>query len=178
MCLPIGQQKSVVLLVTFPGAPPPQSHRSVSEYWRETSYGATTAAGDVFGWYTLDANYTCDQSSYIRDAAIRAADADVDFTQYSRIFIVFPDGTCSWAGKETIGCSSLSSAGDGAFTASTAWLLSDYFTYTDWGVMPGSHAGGHNLGVHHASTPTLAPKPSARQAWRARSWNMATRFPR
>src|SRR5207245_1655837 len=101
MCTPIGQQKSVVLLVTFPGVPAPaiapatgyqsffgNTGRSVSEYWREASYGVTSAAGDVFGWYTLDANYTCDQSGSIRDAAIRAADADVDFRQYSRIFII------------------------------------------------------------------------------------------
>jgi M6 family metalloprotease-like protein len=165
MCTTTGPQKSVVLLVTFPGVPAPNitpsavhdiffatSGHSVSEYWREASYGATTATGDVFGWYTLDANYTCDQSTSIRDAAIAAADRDVDFTQYNRIFIIFPDGTCSWGGLGSIGCTQLSSAGDGVFTASTAWLLTDYFSNADDGVKLAAHEGGHNLGIHHAST--------------------------
>ena len=93
-CNPVGDQKSVVLLVTFPGVPAPSitpasvydiffgsSGHSVSEFWREASYGVTSASGDVFGWYTLDALYTCDQYTAIRTAAINAADQDVNFTQ-------------------------------------------------------------------------------------------------
>src|SRR5881396_3320782 len=102
-CSSIGDQKTVVLLVTFPGTPAPSidpagvyniffgsAGRSVSEYWREASYGVTSASGAVFGWYTLDAVYTCDQYSSIKTAAIKAADADVNFTQYSRLAIIFP----------------------------------------------------------------------------------------
>jgi len=168
VCNPIGAQKSAVLLVTFPGVPAPAitpasvydiffktSGRSVSEFWREASYGVTTTTGDVYGWYTLDAVYTCDQYSAMRAAAIRAADPDVNFTQYNRIFIIFPGGGCSWAGLGTLGCESLSSA-DGGFTASTAWMVSDYFLPAyypyDYGVKLATHEGGHNLGLHHASS--------------------------
>src|SRR5206468_11139823 len=80
-CIPTGPQKSVVLLITFPGVPAPAitpanvvpmffatSGRSLSEYWREASYGQTTAPGDVFGRYTLDAVYDCTQTGAMRDA--------------------------------------------------------------------------------------------------------------
>ena len=103
VCNPIGTQSSAVLLVTFPGVPAPSitpaavydkffttSGHSVSEFWREASYGVTSTTGNVFGWYTLDAVYTCDQYAAMRAAAIRAADRDVNFTQYNRIFILFP----------------------------------------------------------------------------------------
>ncbi len=163
-CSSIGDQKTVVLLVTFPGTPAPSidpasvyniffgsAGRSVSEYWREASYGVTSASGAVFGWYTLDAVYTCDQYSSIKTAAIKAADADVNFTQYSRLAIIFPSSSCSWAGLAEVGCGTISSA-DGSVTGSTAWMLSTYFTSTDNGVKLANHELGHNLGLHHSSS--------------------------
>src|SRR5437773_2050736 len=125
--------------------------RSVSEYWREASYGVTSASGAVFGWYTLDAVYTCDQYSSIKTAAIKAADADVNFTQYSRLAIIFPSSSCSWAGLAEVGCGTISSA-DGSVTGSTAWMLSTYFSSTDNGVKLANHELGHNLGLHHSSS--------------------------
>ena len=168
VCNPVGIQKSAVLLVTFPGVPAPSispasvydiffktSGRSVSEFWTEASYGVTSTTGNVYGWYTLDAVYTCDQASAMQAAAIKAADPDVDFTQYNRIFIIFPSSNCAWAGLGTLGCTSLSSA-DGAFTASTSWMISDYFLPANYvydsGVKLATHEGGHNLGLHHASS--------------------------
>src|SRR5262249_48682819 len=121
----------------------------------------TTASGDVLGWYTLDANYTCDQTSQIRDAAIRAVDSVVDFRQYSRIFLILSGlsgGGCGWAGLGTVGCSSLSSAGDGNFTASTAWMYSDLFNSPDNGVRLSIHEGGHNLGLDHAALQDFHPE--------------------
>jgi M6 family metalloprotease-like protein len=165
-CSTTGIQKSAILLLTFPGVTPPSvtpqgvydvffspSGRSVDGFWQEASYGKTSAAGDVFGWFTLDASYTCDQSYEIRDAAIRAADAFVDFSNYSHIFLVFPSaGSCSYAGLATLGCGSLSSPGDGSFTASTAWLIANYMTSRDQGVKLSAHEAGHNLTLHHASS--------------------------
>jgi len=166
-CTSIGEQHSIVLLVTMPSTPAPDvspasvydiffatSGRSVGEFWRDNSYAKTWATGDVAGWFTLDANYTCDQTNEIRDAAIRAADPTVDFTQYSRIFIVVA-GTaenCGWAGIGTVGCSWLSSAQDGSFVASTSWMLASMFDTRDHGVKLSIHEGGHNLGLNHASS--------------------------
>lgn len=165
-CVPTGPQKAAVLLVTFPGVAAPSitpqsisdiffgaSGRSVDAFWRENSYNQTSVSGDVFGWYTLDALYTCAQTSLLRAAAIAVADADVNFQNYNRLFIVFPNpGGCSFAGAASLGCSSLSSAGDGSFTSSYAYLVSSYMSTRDQGVKLSTHEAGHNLGFLHAST--------------------------
>jgi len=163
-CSTTGVQNVAVLLVTFPGITPsvtPQTiyddffaptGRSVDGFWKEASYGKTSATGNVFGWYTLSQSYTCDQYYQMRDAAIAAADPDVFFPNYSRVFIVFPDpGGCGWAGLGTLGCGTLSSA-DGSFTASTSWVLLAYMGSRDNAVKLSTHEGGHNLTLHHSSS--------------------------
>ena len=161
-CGPAGAQNIAVLLVTFPGVTPPAltaasvqdmlfgTGRSVSEYWRENSYGKTWATGQVFGWFTLDAAYTCDQNYQMRDAAVRAADPSVNFSQFNRLFIIFPKPSgCAWAGLSNVGCSSFSSA-DGTISASTSWMVGDWMTNNTWGVELPAHEGGHGLGLMHS----------------------------
>jgi M6 family metalloprotease-like protein len=165
-CVTTGDQKIAVLMVQFPGVLLPSnvtpagvwdiffgsSGRTVNNYWREASYGKASASGDVFGAYTLDRVYSCDEYSAMRTAAIAAADPQVNFLNYTRVFIVFPNpGDCSWAGLGTLGCNSISSA-DGVFTASTSWLLATYMGTSDNGVRLATHEGGHNLTLHHASS--------------------------
>jgi len=164
-CGPIGQQNVAVLLVTFPGVPPPSgvttqsvsnaffgtTGRSLDRYWREASYGQTWATGNVFGWYTLDALYSCSQPDAMLAAATKAADADVNFHNYSRVFLVFPNpGGCSFAGLSDIGCASYSSPADGTFTASASWVLADYFGGGDSGPQLLGHEAGHGLGLMHS----------------------------
>jgi M6 family metalloprotease-like protein len=165
-CSTTGPQRSVVLLVTFPGVAPPSTvtpqsiydiffgstGRSLDTYWREVSYGQTSASGDVFGWFTLDQVYSCSDHYNLRDAAIRAADPYVDFRNYTRVFIVFPASSCSYAGLATMSCTSLSSPGDGAFSASVAWLVANYMGTRDTGVKLVAHEAGHNLGLSHAAS--------------------------
>jgi M6 family metalloprotease-like protein len=166
-CSPMGAQRSIVLLVNMPGTTPPTlstsavhdvffgtSSRSVSEFWRENSYGQAWAEGDVKGWYTLDGSYSCNQYPSILDAAVRAADAEVDFSQYSRVFVIISgmSGNCGWAGIANVGCGSSIQSSDGNFTMSAAWMLSDFFFNRDKGVRLATHEGGHNLGLSHAST--------------------------
>lgn len=169
-CSPQGEQKIAVLMVTYPGVTPPAvtaaqvadymwgtSGRTLDGYWRDASYGKTSARGDVFGWYTLPQAYTCDQSSLIRTAAIAAADADVDFRNYTRIFILIPPTSgCGWAGLGNIGCPTLSSPGDGTFVASTSWMIASYFTGRDNAIKLSNHEGGHNLGLMHARSRDFA----------------------
>jgi len=172
-CTTTGVQNSAIILVQFPtiglpaGVTPSSvwdiffspSGRSVNNYWTEASYGKASTTGNVFGPYTLDRIYTCDEYTAMRSAAIAAADADVNFQQYTRIFLVFPNpGSCGWAGLGTLGCSSLSSA-DGTFTASTSWLLATYMTSRDNGVKLSTHEGGHNLTLHHASSRDFGTEP-------------------
>lgn len=130
---------------------------SLTDYWREASYGSTTAVGTVApgtsgGWYTLDQAYTDTQRGEIRAAAIQAADPDVDFTQYSRVFIVINGMpvTENWAGVGTLGCGSLSS-NDGNMTASTSWIRASSFTTNVRGAFLAMHEAGHNLGLHHSN---------------------------
>jgi M6 family metalloprotease-like protein len=171
-CSTLGTQRIAVLLVTFPGVNPPNittagvwnvlfgaSGRTLNTYWRDASFGQTSATGDVFGWYTLDSLYTCDQTSAMRTAAIAAADADVDFRNYTRIFLLFPNpGGCSYAGRANVGCTSLSSPGDGSFVASTAWMLASYFSGENGAKLAG-HEGGHNLGLMHSRSRRFSSEP-------------------
>lgn len=165
-CSTIGPQNTAVILVTFPGVNLPaavtpslvndiffaNTGRSVNTFWQEGSYGLASATGQVFGPYALSQVYTCDQYSAMRTAAIAAADPYVDFTKYTRVFVVFPDpGGCGWAGLGSLGCGSLSSA-DGTFQASSSWLLATYMGSIDNGVRLATHEGGHNLTLHHASS--------------------------
>jgi M6 family metalloprotease-like protein len=165
-CGPSGNQSTVVLLVHNASAAQPSTSasyyhtmffgttgNSVDKFWRAGSYGAANASGAVYGWFRLDADYTnCDQYQQILSAAVRAADSQVNFLNYSRLFIVFPKpATCSWAGLGTIGCTSFSSA-DGSARSSVAWQIADYMTTNDDGVKLSTHEGGHNLGLGHSSS--------------------------
>src|ERR1051326_8822791 len=86
-CSTIGPQNTAVLLVLLPGQPPPATPQFVSDvyfgtstgrsldgFWREASYGQTSATGNVYGWYTLDPSYaSCGALGALRDAAVAAA---------------------------------------------------------------------------------------------------------
>lgn len=166
-CSTTGVQNTAVLLVTFPGAPLPTSvtpqsvhdiffgttGRSLDGYWREASYGQASAAGDVFGWYTLTGSYTCATINQMRDDAIAAASAaGVNFQNYRRVFVVFPDQLgCGWAGMATLGCSTQNSPA-GSFTASLAYLVDRYLGERNQAVQLVTHEAGHSLGLHHASS--------------------------
>jgi M6 family metalloprotease-like protein len=136
---------------------------SIDDMWQQNSDGQTSApyaGGKVVGPYTLSSNFNTDSTgaSYcnsegLRQAAIQAADGDVNFQNYSRLVIVFPpNGACGWAGLGSLGCWSNSSPGDGSFTASVAWNRSDQMASRSSGVRLWSHELGHNLGNHHASS--------------------------
>ena len=96
-CRTDGAQRLAVILANFPalrsGAHESSNRRAdlrtrqgdtVSNFYKEASYGALNLTGDVFGWYTLDREYKCGEYAQLRVAALKAADTDVDFTRYSR----------------------------------------------------------------------------------------------
>lgn len=128
--------------------------QSLKSYWSEVSYGRVTAAGSVFGPFTLDANYTCDQLEPILSAAIRAADASVDFTQYHHIVMILPNNSSCSIGTASLGCRSLSSPSKGNFSSGVSWLRADYLSRNDASVSMAAHELGHNLGLDHANTMT------------------------
>lgn len=165
-CGATGDQRTLVILATFPGQPQTltqdevreaffsTTQRSLTRFWSEASQGLTTASGDVVGWYTLDRAYTCNESDALRVAAIAAADADVDFSPYDRIFIVHPaaQGTgCYYAGLGSLACYTHTTQ-EGPITASVSWLRAEYMTPNDTAVELVTHEAGHNLSLHHASS--------------------------
>ncbi|MGQ9918767.1 MAG: NEW3 domain-containing protein, partial [Bryobacteraceae bacterium] len=172
-CGPGGPQKIAVLLVTFPGIEPPggvtpagvhsilfgPEGRSLHGYWNEASFGNVSATGTVLGWYTLDKVYSCSEYYAMRNAAVAAADADIDFRNYNRLFIIFPNpGGCPWAGLSNVGCGSFSSA-DGTISASSSWMLATYFSSADYGVRLSAHEGGHALGLMHSRSRRFDGEP-------------------
>ncbi|WP_163989957.1 NEW3 domain-containing protein [Pyxidicoccus caerfyrddinensis] len=165
-CTSTGDQRTLVILATFPGQPQTltvaqvrevffsSTQRSLTRFWSEASQGRTTASGDVVGWYTLDRGYSCNESDAMRVAAIAAADADVDFRQYDRVFIVHPEAngtSCYYGGLGTLACGTQQTQ-DGPITASTSWLRAEYMSPNDQGVELVTHEAGHNLTLHHASS--------------------------
>lgn len=170
-CSTTGEQKTVVLLINYKSTPLTSGYTmsyvknvffgpapSVSDYWREASYGNTSASGDVFGPFTLDADYTCSQAEDILQASIAAADATVDFTQYQRIFLILPViGGCVWDGMAQLGCTVQQSPSKGNFNASVAWIASVTIGPNIFGSIGGLmstaiHEGGHHFGLRHASS--------------------------
>jgi M6 family metalloprotease-like protein/uncharacterized repeat protein (TIGR02543 family) len=136
---------------------------SVDDFWRQNSDGRTyvdPANTTVVGPINLASNFNTDANgaSYcdnygLRDAVMKQIDSQVDFKRYSRIQIVMPaNGACSWAGTANLGCRSLSTAGDGSFTASVAWQRADTMQSRSRAVQLSTHELGHNLGLHHASS--------------------------
>ncbi len=172
-CTTTGEQKTVVLLLNYPSTPLTSGYTqsyvnnaffgpapSVSDYWREVSYGSTFATGDVFGPFTLTADYDCSQPDEILQDAIQVADATVDFTAYKHIFLILPvvmTRYCGWDGLAQIGCSTQSSPSKGNFTASVSWLDALSIGPNIFGPIGGLtttaiHEGGHNFGLRHASS--------------------------
>jgi M6 family metalloprotease-like protein len=173
VCASTGEQRGIILLAAFPGQAQPaltkqqvrdvffsQTQRSLDGYWREASEGRTSIKGDVAGWYTLDRAYGCNETDAMREAALRAADADVDFSRYDRVFIVhpMPQSGCYYAGLATLMCGALATR-DGEVRASTAWLVANYLGSHEQGVELVTHEAGHNLSLNHASSRDFDTEP-------------------
>ena len=164
-CTTTGVQNVIVILATFPGVTLPANvtPQSVSEmffgssapslttYWQEASYGATSATGDVFGWFTLTGNYSstaCQSLPAVQtDAMAAAAAAGANFQNYTRVVVVFPDVLgCGWSGLSNIGCFALSTP-SGTINASSSYLTAGSAV-----AEVAAHELGHGLGLDHAST--------------------------
>lgn len=149
----LGEQKTAVILVNFNNTPQPNKTAAeiyntiftkVNNYYKEVSYNKTTLAGSVFGWYNLPIAQTCEYNLLEREA-IKIADPDIYFPDYSRLIIVSPSDGC-WIAISTLGQRSRPTS-DGWVMFSTAWIGGNS-AYEDDMI---THEFGHNLGLNHAN---------------------------
>jgi len=143
---------------------------SVNDFWVQNSDGKTwidPATTTVKGPIKFDSDFNtnstggsfCDYNG-LGSAVIAALDNEVDFRRFNRIKIVMPNnGACTWAGVANVGCRSLSSQGDGSFTASMAWQKAGSMSSRSSGVQLTTHELGHNLGMSHASSRRFTGEP-------------------
>ena len=162
-CSAIGEQKIAVILASFPSkallssVTPALMKASffgpgltLDTFLRESSFGQTWASGDVLGPYVLDADYF-DEPLAARDAALRAAAPFTDLTQYSRFFVVVPQGETGMdsGGMALIGCGTIDSP-QGTLTASSMWLGAESMVAQTEVVETAAHEIGHGFGLEHA----------------------------
>lgn len=159
----LGDQKTVVLLVNFldnrgePGeliTTQEASNRvfddtnfnSINSWVKEVSYQKAFMSGDVFGWYSLQENQICNIFD-LAQVSMDAANADVDFLQYDRLIVVFPDTSiCNYDGFANIGPLSSVITPDGNNLLSIIGINGPL--NIDDGT--GAHELGHNFGNYHA----------------------------
>ena len=163
VCSTKGVQHIAVILLTMPSASVfpagfdaayfhqlffGNSGYTLNNYWEESSYGQTSATGQVFGPFALAKDFNCTDNDKLATAAIQAALA-VDFTQFERVALIFPVQNCSYGGLGTIGCWETLVPNQ---NISIAWL--PIFPYQDTLNYIGTvaHETGHNLGLNHSST--------------------------
>ena len=145
---------------------------NVDDFLQQNSDGqafAPVSGGRIAGPYLLSSNFNSDSTGAsfcdyldMKQAAIDAAGAAVNFPAFNRVVIVMPNnGACNWAGVSSIGYWSGSSV-DGAFTASFHWLRADTIPTRATGVQLASHELGHGFGLNHARSrqyPGATPQP-------------------
>jgi len=186
-CSTTGVQNTAVLLVNFQDAAltvtpreasdvffDTSTGRSLNGFWQEASYGRASAAGSIFGPYTLgpSTSYSCLNAIQIfYDAVTRAAAAGVHLQNYTRINIILPSLSCGWAGFTIVGSAgagcSLWSTSDGPLTASLSYEVDSSFTLPTYPWTSGrdqavnlvAHESGHQLGLEHSGT--ISGQPTA-----------------
>jgi hypothetical protein len=184
-CPATGEQKSAVILASFPSKALLSSvtpalvrasffgpGRTLDTFLRESSFGQTWITGDVLGPYVLDADYF-DQPLAVRDAALRAAAPYTDLTQYSRIFVVAPQGQTGMesGGMALLGCGPIPSP-QGSLNASSIWLGAESMVGQNDIADIASHELGHGFGLEHArladyGSDPLGPAGQAPAPWDA-----------
>jgi M6 family metalloprotease-like protein/uncharacterized repeat protein (TIGR01451 family) len=153
----LGEQKLAVILVNFQN----DTHQPVTKtqvqnilsnevnpFYKEASYNKFSVPGDVYGWYTLPIDYTCDWY-FVRTEALKAADPDINYQNYEHIIygLVTTQG-CGFdgiaGGTETCpGANCEYTSPDGEITVTHAWITAEYdFNIAHLVV----HELGHNLG--------------------------------
>jgi len=136
-----GQQRTLVILVNFqdnasqpytPASAYATTLQTTAGFCAENSYGQTSLAGDVVGWFTIPMNSTACDTNQIATLADQAAASlgGVTLSAYSRKVYGFPQiGACTWWGLGSVGGN-----------PSRAWVNGTY------SLKVVAHELGHNFG--------------------------------
>src|SRR5262245_14118155 len=141
---PLGEQRTLVILVNFSDAPTqpytPDVARSVmfdttSRFYQENSFQQTWLTGDVVGWFTIATTSTvCDTGAIATQAEAAASAAGFNVAAYPHRVYAFPQNdACLFWGMSTIGGN-----------PTRAWING----YFELGVT--AHEFGHGLGLWHS----------------------------
>lgn len=129
---------------------------SVRAYYEESSDGAVTITGKVFGWYQVnDTDAACDYRNWATLAKAAAstqataAGMDLNSSSVYKVYVFPRTPDCGWAGLGEL-------PGDEAWIDGYAQLRTI------------AHELGHNFGVHHASTASCTLPGGSRTAITAR----------
>lgn len=120
----------------------------VGRFYRENSYGKlnfSTSRSDIYGWYTLDINPTCDLVDIVTHA-IAASDPDINFRRYSNLVIIYPGISCGFAGTASIGEWLNIYTADGYVNLGLVIINNNLFDANSV-----SHELGHNLTAFHGN---------------------------
>lgn len=125
---------------------------SVNGWHAESSFGTTTyrgvddAAGDVFGWVTVDYDSTdsCAYGTWSTQAREKAEALGFNDADYDHVIHVMPKNTCTFSGVAQM-------------SGRYSWILRDAVDVTNPAQTRSfrgttTHELGHNLGVHHAAS--------------------------
>ncbi len=68
---------------------------STNNFLKEASYGKTSLSGKIFGWYNVT---TAKNSCWDVNGAIKAADPEIDYSQFDEIVVMMPEIDCDGVG--------------------------------------------------------------------------------
>jgi len=139
-------------------------NNNVNSYFTENSYGKMPISADAVGWYTVPLTSSCQTLSTYLAEAVKAADSDVYFPDYSHILLSYP-GNCGYAGAAYIGHSLWggwsSWSTDPAPVISVAGVKSLYFQ----DLRVNGHELSHSiLGQYHANARDCGTKVTGSDA--------------